>query len=178
MKASSSSKQPAGGGSLFKKRAGGVKAPIPFRDRSNLYDGGKMKRVGTQKEGSSVLQTYLNVVPEQKALVDSMDGPKKKSDDSGWLSNLNVYIDPTSATSFLNQPGASSSAAAAKKGCGKKAGKEGDVKWTSRDDPGLWREFLIVLFMVSITICFCFGGMSWVLRHNLPPAPATPPPAN
>jgi hypothetical protein len=167
-------------GSVFRKKVGGVKAPIPFRDRSNLYDGGKMKRVSKQKQGSSVLQTYLNVVPEQKALVDSaMDsGDQKKSKDSGWLSNLNVYIDPTSATSFLNQPASSgsSSGASARKSCGNDAkkcsGSGEEIKWTSRDDPGLWREFLIVLFMICITICFCFGGMSWVLRHNAPPPPA------
>lgn len=163
-------------GSLFKKKAGGVKAPIPFRDRSNLYDGGKMKRVPKQKEGSSVLQTYLNVVPEQKVLVDSMDSEKKKtSNDSGWLSNLNVYIDPTSATSFLHQPGQTSSSS--KKDCGDSKKSDGcgeKVKWTSRDDPGLWREFLIVLFMISIVVCLCFGGMAWVLKHDPPPAPATP----
>lgn len=177
--------------SVSRKKAGPVKAPIPFRDRVDLYSGGKMKRVPKQKEGSSVLQTYLNVVPEQKSLVETMNntsGEKKGGNDSAWLSNLNVYIDPTSATSFLHQPGAkstsessSSSSSSTKKSCSstkssscKATGGETEVKWTSRDDPGMWREFLIVLLMLSITIAVCFGAMGWVLKHNPPPPPAVP----
>lgn len=176
-------KKPAG------KKVPGVKAPIPFRDRADLYNGGKMRRVPKQKEGSSVLQTYLNVLPEQKSLADDMTkgsegggggGKKSSGNNSNWLSNLNVYIDPTSASSFLHQQSSSSSSSSSssggeggsKKKCNNKKGCEKEIKWTARDDPGLWREFLIVLFMISITIVFCFGAMSFVLRTD--PTPAAP----
>lgn len=186
MKASKSNNN---GGSLFKKKAGGVKAPIPFRPRSDLYNGGKMKRVPSQKQGASVLQTYLNVVPEQKALVESTMNAgssgsggteTKKKNDSGWLSNLNVYIDPTSASSFMNQPAAASNSASSsshgssKKTCSDSKSSKPEVKWTSHDDPGLWREFLIVLFMISIVICVCFGAMSWVLKNDPPSSVLNP----
>ncbi len=161
------------------RRAPPVRAPIPFRDRVDLYDGVKMRKIGPQEEGTSVLQSYLNVVPEQKALVNDVKktssstrtssskskGGGAASTKNNWLSNLNVYIDPTSANSFLHNPGKSG------KGCGKKE----EIKWTARDDPGLWREFLIVLLMISIMITACFGLMQYVLKHDPPPTPTTAP---
>lgn len=138
-----------------------LKAPIPFRTRSDLFVGGKMKR-----SSSESLAKYLNVPAtttkvEGKNPENSSTAANSATDPSSWLSNLNVYIDPTSASSFL---GGSAT--------GKKAaGEESDQKitWSARDDPGVWREFLIVLLLLSVILALCLGAFNYVLHHDPPP---------